>query len=122
MARKKDIHLSDNVALISTPWPLFNRPSIQLGTLKAYLKPRYPDLGITTYHFYLKIAERIGYPVYQKISERTWLAEPVYGELLYPDRKESIGKLFQKQAVREPLMRNTDFNRRVKKVRKISAA
>ena len=122
MARKKDIHLSDNVALISTPWPLFNRPSIQLGTLKAYLKSRYSDLSITNYHFYLKIAEGIGYPVYQKISERTWLAEPVYGALLYPGRKESIEKLFQKKAVREPLIRNTDFNHLVKKVRNISDA
>jgi ribosomal peptide maturation radical SAM protein 1 len=122
MAGKKDIHISDNVALVSAPWPLFNRPSIQLGTLKAYLKSRYPDLSITNYHFYLKVAERTGYPVYQKISERTWLAEPVYGALLYPDRKESIEKLFQKRAMREPLIRNTDFNRLIKKVRKISDA
>jgi len=122
MTKQSNADTSRNIALISTPWPLFNRPSIQLGTLKAYLKSRSPDLSITTYHFYLKFAERIGYPVYQKISERTWLAEPVYGALLYPGRKESIEKLFQKQAVREPLIRNTDFNRLVKKVRKISDA
>jgi len=122
MARKKDIHLSDSVALISTPWPLFNRPSIQLGTLKSYLKSRYPDLNIATYHFYLNIAERIGYPIYQKISERTWLAEPVYGALLYPGRKESIEKLFHKHTVRKPSIRNTDFKGLIKKIRKISDA
>jgi len=63
-----------------------------LGTLKAWLKSRYPELNVTAYHFYLNVAERIGYPVYQRICERTWLAEPVYGALLYPDRKESIEK------------------------------
>ena len=122
MAEKKDIRLSDNVALISTPWPLFNRPSIQLGTLKAYLGSRYSRLNVTTYHFYLNVAERIGYPVYQKISERTWLAETVYGALLYPDRKESIEKLFQKEAARKHLIHHTDFNHLVKKVRKVSGA
>jgi hypothetical protein len=31
------------VVLVSTPWPLFNRPSIQLRALKAYLTPSIPD-------------------------------------------------------------------------------
>ena len=73
-----------SVVLVSTPWPIFNRPSIQLGTLKSYLKSQFPELEIIAHHFYLKLAETIGYKLYHAISERTWLAETVYAALLYP--------------------------------------
>ncbi|MGB8335734.1 MAG: hypothetical protein WCE56_14660, partial [Desulfobacterales bacterium] len=63
------------VVLVSTPWPLFNRPSIQLGALKAYLTAKHPGLEVQAHHFYLQLAAAIGYGVYQNISERTWLAE-----------------------------------------------
>jgi hypothetical protein len=87
------------VALISAPWPLYNRPSIQIGTLKAHLKKTFPELKVDAYHFYLKVAEAIGYRYYQTISERTWLAETVYAALLYPEHIENIKKVskrFQK--------------------------
>ena len=78
----------NSVVLVSAPWPLYNRPSIQLATLKAYLQNRHPDLRIAAYHVYLKVAESIGYNIYQEISERTWLAESVYAALLYPERRD----------------------------------
>jgi hypothetical protein len=49
------------VALISAPWPFFSRPSIQLGTLKAYLRHELPDIRIDAHHFYLKLAAEIDY-------------------------------------------------------------
>ena len=63
------------VVLVSTPWPLYSRPSIQLGTLKAYLRRDFPKLKVHALHIYLKVAESIGYKLYGAISERTWLAE-----------------------------------------------
>ena len=83
-----------SLSLISTPWPLFNRPSIQLAVLKAYLHARHPRLRVVAHHFYLKVAESIGYRIYQEISERTWLAEPIYAALLYPERQDQIEKIF----------------------------
>jgi hypothetical protein len=74
------------IALISTPWPLYSRPSIQLATLKAFLQSRMPDLQVDALHFYLALANTIGYRLYHEISERTWLAESVYAALLYPER------------------------------------
>ena len=68
----------EHIALVSTPWPLYNRPSIQLGALKAYLQQEFPKLQVHTLHLYLKVAESIGYKLYRAISERTWLAETVY--------------------------------------------
>ena len=97
------------VALIATPRPLFNRPSIQLATLKSYLEASFPNLNISAHHCYLKIAEAIGYQRYQQISERTWLSEAVYAALLYPDRREKIQKLYYRQATKNPGLRQIDF-------------
>jgi len=116
----KPIRPLKSVVLLSTPWPIFSRPSIQLGTLKSYLKSQFPDLEVITYHFYLKVAESIGYKLYQAISERTWLAETVYAALLYPERLESIEKLFIKEAKGKPLLRDVDFKDMTKRIAKVT--
>ena len=110
----------NNVVLLSTPWPIFNRPSIQLGTLKSYLKSQFPELQIVAHHFYLKIAETIGYKLYHAISERTWLAETVYAALLYPQRMESIKKLFIKEARGKSFLRDADFENITRQVAKVT--
>ena len=99
------------IALVSAPWPLFNRPSVQIGTLKSYLESQSPDLKVDNHHIYLKVAARIGYPLYQPISERTWLAETIYGALLYPQRLQSIKKLFRRQAAGYPALQMVDFEK-----------
>lgn len=109
-----------SVVLVSTPWPLFNRPSVQLGVLKAYLKSRFPDLKVDAHHFYLKVAETIGYKLYQTISERTWLAETIYASLLFPERLEHIKKLFYREAAGKPLLRKVDFKDLAAQVREVS--
>ena len=96
---------SKKVALISTPWPLYNRPSIQLGALKAYLQSTHPDLRVEARHVYLKLAESLGYKLYQQISERTWLAESIYAALLFPERFQVIDKLFKREAGSKPLIK-----------------
>ena len=78
------------VALLSTPWPLFNRPSIQLGTLKAYLQRELPEVKVDAHHVYLGVAEAVGYDLYKSISERSWLSEACYAALLYPEREETV--------------------------------
>jgi len=110
----------ENILLFAAPWPLYSRPSIQLGALKAYLHRRFPEMSITAAHFYLKLAARIGYADYQSISERTWLAESVYGALLYPGRRMHIEKLFHREALSHPHARNVDFSALVQWVRKVS--
>ena len=95
------------ILLVSTPWPLYTRPSIQLGALKAYMSSRLPDVPIEAHHFYLALAESIGYKRYHAISERTWLAESIYAALLYPERFRQIEKLFIREARRSPLLKTT---------------
>ena len=80
----------DRIALVSTPWPLFNRPSIQLGALKAFVEQDMPHVRADAHHAYLSIAAGLGYDLYGGISESTWLAECPYAALLYPARSETV--------------------------------
>jgi ribosomal peptide maturation radical SAM protein 1 len=97
------------IALLSPPWPLYTRPSIQLGALKAIIRSRFPEVGVAAHHAYLNIAASIGYPLYHGISERTWIAETVYGALLYPERRAAMAQLFRSEAAGNRLLRQTDF-------------
>ena len=91
------------VALLSTPWPLFNRPSIQIGTLKAYLDAVLPGTPVDALHAYLPLAAALGYDCYRPVSERTWLSEAPYAVLLYPEKREEIERLWQRLARGTPV-------------------
>lgn len=109
-----------SIVLVSTPWPLYSRPSIQISALKAYLKAESPELKVKAVHFYLKLAESIGYKLYQAISERTWLAESVYAALLYPERTKEIEKVFYHEAREKAELRKADFRTVTDQVKEVS--
>ncbi len=83
--------------LIAPPWALFNRPSIQLATLKAFLHKRFPELAVQAVHLHLETAAQLGYPLYQEVSERSWVAEAVAASLLFPENAPAIGRLFLRE-------------------------
>ena len=85
------------LALISMPWPLANRPSIQLGTLKSFLKSKAPEVKTDCYHPYLEVGNLLGLKDYNDIAERTWVAESVYAYLLNPKKRSNITALFTKE-------------------------
>ena len=64
----------------------------------------------------MKIAESIGYPIYQEISERTWLAEPVYAALLYPERLAFIENVFLKHVKRGSALASVNFQKLSQKI------
>jgi hypothetical protein len=97
--------MNNRVVLISTPWPLYTRPSIQLGALKSYISSHLAAVKVDAHHFYLALAEAIGYKRYHDISERTWLAASIYAALLYPKRFEQIETLFTREAARSSLLK-----------------
>ena len=99
------------IALVSTPWPLFNRPSIQLGALKAFLSKRFPGLKVEAHHLYFQVAASLGYPLYEEISQSTWLAEPLYGALLYPERSDFIEKFWKRKISRTKYCKQTPFGK-----------
>ncbi len=119
MKEKQECELK-GVVLVSAPWPLYSRPSIQLGSLKAYLKAEFGDLKIQAHHLYLKVAETIGYRLYQAISERTWLAESVYAALMFPERKKEIERIFYREARGRSVLQKADFKTLIHKVQEVS--
>ncbi|MEZ0328946.1 MAG: RiPP maturation radical SAM C-methyltransferase [Dissulfuribacterales bacterium] len=82
------------IALISPPWPLFNRPSLQLATLKAFLAKNQPDLQITCHHPYLTLAAKLGFEAYHAISESSWASEAVCAPLLFHDKEKECNAMF----------------------------
>ena len=75
-----------DIVLIAPPWPLFNRPSIQLGVLKAYLNKTLPKgTTIQNLHLYLQVAAALGFSNYHIISQSGWASEAVFSEVLFPN-------------------------------------
>ena len=84
------------LALISMPWPLANRPSIQLGTLKSFITSKAAEVKTDCYHIYLEVGNLLGLKTYNDIAERTWVAESVYAYLLNPEKRPEIEDLVGK--------------------------
>jgi len=112
----------NRLILVSPPWPVFNRPSIQLSALKAFIADRIPDIDTVASHFYLEVAKSLGYSLYSAVSEKTWPAESVYAALLYPDRISRIESVFHKDAGRNQGLRAIDFKALTKRVKQITDA
>ena len=81
------------MALVSMPWSLFNRPSIQLGSLKAYLNKHAGWLSVQASYPYLEVASRLGPDLYHWISQNSWVGEALYAALLFPEQKDAARKL-----------------------------
>ena len=94
------------IALVSMPWPLFNRPSVQLGVLKGYLRFRFPEIEVRAFHPYLALARDLGYRDYLRICDSSWLSESLGAGLLFPEKRSSARRLYLRLARREGLDRN----------------
>jgi ribosomal peptide maturation radical SAM protein 1 len=85
------------VLLLSLPWAPFNRPSIQLGVLKAFLDQQCPGLRVVSRHPSLTAAATIGTDRYHRISEKTWAGEALYSGLLFAELRDAARRLFQRE-------------------------
>ncbi len=101
------------VLLISAPWPLFNRPSLPLGALKAYLADRLPTVQVDTCHLFLHLAHELGFGRYQRVSHRAWRAEAIFSALLYPQQAHLAESLYYRSFKRKSEARPADFQRLV---------
>ncbi len=86
-----------DVALVSMPWAIFNRPSIQLGSLQAFLRQQIQDVRVQSLHPYLQVAATVGLQTYQKIAAAPWAAEALYCGLLFPEQKKNAANVFQRE-------------------------
>jgi ribosomal peptide maturation radical SAM protein 1 len=88
--------IKGRVLLVSAPWPLFNRPSLPLGALKAYLSTALPHVQTDACHLFLQLAHALGYERYQGVSRRVWRAEAVFSALLYPAHAHLAESLYMR--------------------------
>ncbi len=89
------------LALVSMPWALFNRPSIQLGVLKGFLS-REPWLKVHCLHPFLEVAKEIEPETYRRISLDGWSGEALYAPLVLPERMDPARRLYQRQLSSAP--------------------
>jgi len=99
-----------NISLISMPWPLFNRPSVQLGTLKAYLETNADWLIVNTKHPYLEVASILGTELYHWLSQNVWVSEALYAPLLFPEQRKSSETLAKNYANKADTNIKQSFN------------
>ncbi|MFH1132537.1 MAG: RiPP maturation radical SAM C-methyltransferase [Pseudomonadota bacterium] len=78
------------IALVAMPWPLFDMPSVAIGTLKAFVKRERPQHEVVTKYAYLQLWKKLG-DVYDGISKFAF-AEFAYMPLLFPEKRESAKK------------------------------
>ncbi len=99
---------SFRLGLVSMPWSIFNRPSIQLATLKAYLDQ---NSGYSTdlFHPYLAIAASLGSRHYHYLALNSWAGDALYAPLLYPEQQDSAEKLFYEECRKIPDLNKLDF-------------
>ncbi|MBU0485396.1 MAG: RiPP maturation radical SAM C-methyltransferase [Proteobacteria bacterium] len=81
------------LTLVSMPWSIFNRPSLQLGALKAFVEKSDPGTVVSCCHPYLDVAARLGGDVYHWISLKPWVCEALYVPLIFPEKTDSARKL-----------------------------
>ncbi|HDM77214.1 MAG TPA: RiPP maturation radical SAM protein 1 [Deltaproteobacteria bacterium] len=95
-----------NVALISMPWSLANRASIQLGALKSFLNQNLTDIRVVNIHIFLDVAHNLGISRYNAIAENTWIAEAVYAYILNSELRAEIVSSFKKACRSIPILRD----------------
>jgi ribosomal peptide maturation radical SAM protein 1 len=97
------------IGLISMPWTIFNRPSIQLGALKAWLD-RDETLETCTFHPYLQVAKVVGTTTYHHLSRNSWAGEALYSPLLFAGQRKPAGRLFYESCKGDKHLRGLDFD------------
>ncbi len=98
-----------NIALVSMPWPLANRASIQLGALKSFLTKNLPDIRVINIHVYLEVAHLLGISLYNAISENTWVAESVYSYISNRELRAETASMFNRLCRSIPLLRDASL-------------
>ena len=96
------------------PWSIFNRPSVQLGALKAYLE-RESAYQVDNYHAYLSVAQGISPELYSKIALSSWAGEAIFAPLLFPEKRTDAQKLFR-QCLTGEIKPLPDFDQLVRTV------
>ena len=100
------------------PWAIFNRPSLQLATLKSYLYKQDDSLAVSSFHPYLSVAAALGAELYHAVSLDGWIGEAVYAALLFPEKYEEVKRFAGRRLRKAALATDVDFDEMVAAVGK----
>jgi ribosomal peptide maturation radical SAM protein 1 len=76
------------ISLISLPWTMANRPSLQLGVLKSYVE-RFGGC-VEAFHLHLPIACLLGRDLYHYIAMNWQIGETLFAQLVYPHERATL--------------------------------
>jgi ribosomal peptide maturation radical SAM protein 1 len=93
---KRHNRIQFKIVLVSAPWALFHRPSIQLASLRSYLQEK-GGYSVNNRHLYLNIAKKIGIELYSRIATSGWAGEALFAPLLFPQKREEAARLFSSE-------------------------
>lgn len=96
------------LGLVSMPWSIFNRPSIQLAALKAYIDQNSP-YTTDLFHPYLNVAASLGTEHYHYLARNSWAGEALFAPLLFPEQQDSAEKLFYVECKNDPNLGKLNF-------------
>ncbi len=88
------------VALVAMPWTPFNRPSLQLSVLQAYLQEQLPGVAVSCHHHYLEVAQALGPAAYYWLALSGWGGEALYAPSLFSGQKKAAARLYGNEARR----------------------
>jgi len=99
------------LGLVSMPWSIFNRPSIQLAALKAWLdENEKSSIATTIFHPYLAAAAAVGTKTYHYLAKNSWAGEALYSPMLFPEQKKQAEKLFYACCRKEKGLKQLNFD------------
>jgi len=104
------------ILLVSAPWSLFHRPSIQVATLRSYLEME-GGYTVRNRHLYLDVAKKIGVDLYSRIARSSWAGEALFAPLLFPEKKDDAARLFNAELSKDGKRKVVDFNDLVEDIR-----
>ncbi len=96
------------IGLASMPWSIFNRPSIQLAALKAYLDEN-SAYQTDLFHPYLQVSANIGAEHYHYLALNSWAGEALYAPLLFPEQYDAAEKLFYEECKDDPVLNKLNY-------------
>jgi ribosomal peptide maturation radical SAM protein 1 len=110
----EQVEKSTHVLLIALPWPRLENVSIQLGTLKAYLKAN--NINVAARYYYKDIRDFIGEKALDLIVKHD-LQQYGFAALLFPRKRKNIEAFFKKI-----LPTTFDFNKYLVSLREYATA
>ncbi|HZW91833.1 MAG TPA: RiPP maturation radical SAM C-methyltransferase [Candidatus Eremiobacteraceae bacterium] len=106
--------MARRIALLSMPWHNPYLPSIQLGTLKAYLERQLVDLTVDAFHYYFELEQIIGLETAKAVSEfGSFLGEAVFAWQLFPEKRPDILAFIEDEKKRHKDLGEIDFLDRI---------